>query len=91
MKTQQEIKAEIADLYSQLKTVRGTKTEVYTRIVGYYRDVHQWNVGKQEEYKKRVEFNPALRADDVPKVTIESYNQMLNRGCGCSEKEIQYV
>ena len=31
--------------------------EVYTRIVGYYRPVQNWNAGKQREYKERVEFN----------------------------------
>jgi len=32
------------------------KTEVYSRVVGYIRPVEQWNKGKQEEYKDRVEF-----------------------------------
>ena len=32
------------------------KTEVYSRIVGYYRPVQQWNKGKQEEYKDRKVF-----------------------------------
>ena len=30
--------------------------EVYSRIVGYYRPVRQWNEGKQKEYKERKEF-----------------------------------
>lgn len=30
--------------------------EVYTRIVGYYRPVQQWNQGKQQEFKQRKEF-----------------------------------
>ncbi len=32
------------------------ETEVFSRIVGYYRPVNNWNKGKREEYKKRVEF-----------------------------------
>ena len=36
--------------------VCGQKTEVYSRIVGYYRPVSQWNVGKQEEFKGRLPF-----------------------------------
>ncbi|MFA5396033.1 MAG: anaerobic ribonucleoside-triphosphate reductase [Methanogenium sp.] len=32
------------------------KTEVYSRVVGYLRPINQWNVGKQEEYKDRVNF-----------------------------------
>ena len=31
-------------------------TEVYSRIVGYIRPTSQWNKGKKEEYKDRVEF-----------------------------------
>ncbi len=27
--------------------------EVYSRIVGYYRPVQQWNPGKKEEFKQR--------------------------------------
>ena len=30
-----------------------TRTEVYSRIVGYLRPVNQWNEGKQEEFKDR--------------------------------------
>lgn len=30
--------------------------EVYSRVVGYLRPVAQWNKGKQEEYKDRVEY-----------------------------------
>jgi len=31
----------------------GQETEVYTRVVGYYRPVKLWNKGKQAEYKDR--------------------------------------
>ena len=34
----------------------GEDTEVFTRIVGYYRPVSRWNKGKQAEYTDRVEF-----------------------------------
>ena len=30
-----------------------TRTEVYSRVVGYLRPVNQWNEGKQEEFKDR--------------------------------------
>ena len=30
--------------------------EVYSRVVGYYRPVNQYNIGKQEEFKERKEF-----------------------------------
>lgn len=34
----------------------GEETEVYTRVVGYYRPVSMWNKGKQAEYRDRVVF-----------------------------------
>jgi ribonucleoside-triphosphate reductase (formate) len=33
-----------------------TKTEVYSRIVGYLRPVSQWNEGKQAEWDERKTF-----------------------------------
>ena len=35
----------------------GEKTEVYSRITGYYRPVQNWNDGKSQEYKDRVVYN----------------------------------
>jgi len=29
------------------------KTEVYSRVCGFFRPVQQWNKGKKEEYKDR--------------------------------------
>lgn len=37
----------------------GEETEVYSRVVGYYRPVQRWNRGKQEEFAERKEY--ALR------------------------------
>ena len=34
----------------------GTDTEIYSRVVGYFRPVKNWNTGKQEEFRQRVEF-----------------------------------
>ncbi|MFQ5647857.1 MAG: anaerobic ribonucleoside-triphosphate reductase, partial [Candidatus Aenigmatarchaeota archaeon] len=34
----------------------GKECEVFSRIVGYYRPVQNWNVGKQEEFKDRKTF-----------------------------------
>ena len=31
--------------------------EVYSRVVGYFRPVNQWNKGKQEEFNQRKEFS----------------------------------
>lgn len=50
--------------------------EVYSRVVGYYRPVHNWNKGKRQEFRERVEFceevslqNPKAKAD-LPKLAI---------------------
>ena len=36
--------------------VCGRKTEIYSRITGYYRPVQNWNDGKTEEFKERKEY-----------------------------------
>ena len=36
----------------------GEKTEVYSRITGYYRPVQNWNDGKTQEYKDRTVYVP---------------------------------
>ncbi len=56
-----EIDKEISALKSQLNQVEGSTTEVYSRIVGYYRSVKNWNLGKKEEYKKRKTFTTITR------------------------------
>ncbi len=43
---------------SNTKNVKcGEKCEVYSRVVGYFRPIQQWNIGKQEEYKNRKNFD----------------------------------
>ena len=37
----------------------GSKTEVYSRITGYYRPVQNWNDGKLQEYANRTEYDIA--------------------------------
>ncbi len=43
----------------------GEATEVYSRITGYYRPVQNWNDGKSQEYKHRVEYNPTKIGDRI--------------------------
>ena len=31
--------------------------EVYSRVVGYFRPLHNWNHGKKEEFKERKEYS----------------------------------
>jgi len=59
--------AKLAELKSQLLTVEGTPTEVYSRIVGYYRSVRNWNAGKRAEYTKRKTYEvEAVALADLP-------------------------
>ena len=39
-----------------MKEKKRTKTEIYSRIVGYLRPVQQWNESKEQEFKDRVLF-----------------------------------
>jgi len=50
------IERKIKTLKDQLDQVKGTDTEVYTRIVGYYRSVRNWNNGKRAEFKVRNQY-----------------------------------
>ncbi len=34
-----------------------TKCEVYSRIVGYMRPIDDWNAGKRQEFKDRVNYD----------------------------------
>lgn len=66
----EKIDAEIAEVQKELKDVRGTDTEVYARIVGYYRAVRNWNKGKAEEFKHRKVFE--LKDSDPARSFAES-------------------
>lgn len=51
------------------------KTEVYSRITGYYRPVQNWNDGKTQEYKQRKNYNVSgavfASADCTPQIKEE--------------------
>lgn len=71
MRTVAEIDKEIEELQEKLTHIAGRPTEVYSRIVGYYRSLKNWNLGKREEYSHRVMFDmsAALFADATEKTT----------------------
>jgi len=55
-----------------------SETEVYTRIVGYYRSLAHWNAGKREEYSHRTEY----LEDRAPEArTYASYLLFTQPGC----------
>jgi len=41
------------------RKVIAVRAEVYSRVVGYYRPVQDWNRGKQEEYHDRYQHEAA--------------------------------
>lgn len=53
------------------------KTEVYSRITGYYRPVQNWNDGKLQEYANRTEYDIAASSMKKPSsnmVTLSNYD-----------------
>ena len=54
----------------------GGKTEVYSRITGYYRPVQNWNDGKTQEYKER-------KVYDIANSVLKP---RAAEGCACEEK-----
>jgi ribonucleoside-triphosphate reductase len=53
MRNREAIEKDLAAAREALSSVEGTPAEVYSRIVGYYRSVRNWNRGKREEYGER--------------------------------------
>lgn len=56
VRTLEQVEQEIAETKAALNDVHGTETEVYARIVGYYRAVKHWNKGKRDEFDQRKVF-----------------------------------
>ncbi len=52
----------------------GEKTEVYSRITGYYRPVQNWNDGKAQEFKDRVTY-------DI------SHSVLKKKNCCCNDQK----
>jgi ribonucleoside-triphosphate reductase len=53
MRNLEAIESDLAAAREALSSVEGTPAEVYSRIVGYYRSVRNWNRGKREEFGER--------------------------------------
>ncbi len=48
--------------------VKAVPCEIYSRVVGYFRPVSNWNPGKQQEFKER------------KTVKIDSYRKLMIQG-----------
>ncbi|GHV71178.1 hypothetical protein AGMMS49928_21860 [Spirochaetia bacterium] len=53
MRSLEDIEKDLGAAREALSSVEGMPAEVYSRIVGYYRSVRNWNKGKREEYGQR--------------------------------------
>lgn len=40
----------------ELKDEERTKCEIYSRVMGYFRPVSEWNIGKKQEFADRATF-----------------------------------
>lgn len=69
-RTLEEVEKEIAETKAALADVHGTETEVYARIVGYYRAVKHWNNGKKDEFYQRKMFT--LEASNIIEKSTDS-------------------
>ena len=56
----------------------GEKTEVYSRITGYYRPVQNWNDGKSQEFKDR-------KVYDIENSKLKA-KETAAESCACEEK-----
>ncbi len=55
--------------------------EVYSRVVGYYRQIHNWNQGKRQEFNDRVTFDERVSMQN-PKATAD-----IPAACNAAEIE----
>ena len=55
--------AAVLDAFDKLEATEQNqcqeKTEVYSRVCGFFRPVQQWNKGKKSEYKDRTPYRPS--------------------------------
>ena len=53
-------------------------TEVYSRVVGYYRPINQWNKGKQSEFADRKEYSVRYRIDlDTSELVLDNEGELV--------------
>lgn len=53
MASREELQKQLEETQKELVNAKGSKCEVYSRVVGYLRPVQGWNKGKKEEYDLR--------------------------------------
>jgi ribonucleoside-triphosphate reductase len=66
MRSLEDIDKDLAAAREALSHTKGTTAEVYSRIVGYYRSVRNWNKGKREEYGERLLYKVSSEETVLP-------------------------
>ncbi len=71
----------------------GAKTEVYSRITGYYRPVQNWNDGKLQEYANRREYEIATSVLKRSKSDATPVAEPVEEAedCGCEETRFLFT
>ncbi|MBI5229064.1 hypothetical protein HY991_03055 [Candidatus Micrarchaeota archaeon] len=71
----------------------GKPCEVYSRVVGYFRPVQNWNEGKQAEFNDRLEFNmeKSLASEHGNKVEIGEIEKTTVAESGKAPEEKKLV
>ena len=62
----------------------GAKTEVYSRITGYYRPVQNWNDGKSQEFKARKVYAEKKLTGKKPLYLNETRSSAEEETCECA-------
>lgn len=75
----------------------GEETEVYARIVGYYRPVQNWNPGKKEEFSERSVFdltttkNVEIKQETIPVEAYDNLDDRMGNGVEIENVEKEYI
>ena len=96
MRTVTEIDTEIEAKRAALNAVSGRETEVYSRIVGYYRSLRNWNVGKKAEFGERKTYDALAslsrrdrrsegRGDDATPISFQLFTRTRCPGCAAAK------
>ncbi|MDR3145587.1 MAG: hypothetical protein LBU21_04860 [Treponema sp.] len=71
MRNLEDIERDLTLVREAIAGVTGRPAEVYSRIVGYYRSVRNWNRGKREEYGERKLYRVSL-PPELPALEAEA-------------------
>jgi ribonucleoside-triphosphate reductase len=77
MRKLEEIDKDLEQVREELSHVEGAPAEVYSRIVGYYRSVRNWNKGKREEYGDRRLYDMEISTARIEKRSPRVVNAAL--------------